>query len=115
MTTERTQKLIRADKEHQVHPWWVVGQEISRVFEKGHGIYLVDTEGREYMDLASQLVCSNLGHHCPEIIEAITAALANLHYVTNFYGHYWYGSAGWLGFLLATQHAFDYSSTIANV
>jgi adenosylmethionine-8-amino-7-oxononanoate aminotransferase len=86
MTTRRTQELIRADKEHQVHPWWVVGQEISKVFEKGHGIYLVDTEGQEYMDFASQLVCSNLGHHCPEIIEAITAALDKLHYVTNFYG-----------------------------
>ncbi|MEW6187700.1 MAG: aspartate aminotransferase family protein [Thermodesulfobacteriota bacterium] len=86
MTNQRTQEFIGLDREHQVHPWWVVGREISRVFEKGHGIYLVDTEGKEYMDFASQLVCSNLGHHCPEIIEAVTAALANLHYVTNFYG-----------------------------
>jgi adenosylmethionine-8-amino-7-oxononanoate aminotransferase len=86
MSSLRTEQLIQADKEHQVHPWWVVGQEIARVFEKGHGIYLVDTEGKEYMDLASQLVCSNLGHHVPEIIEAITAALGQLHYVTNFYG-----------------------------
>jgi putrescine---pyruvate transaminase len=86
MTSKRTQELIRKDKEHQVHPWWVVGQEIGRVFEKGHGIYLVDTEGKEYMDLASQLVCTNLGHHSPEIIQAITAALDKIHYVTNFYG-----------------------------
>ena len=86
MPSKRTQELIRADKEHQVHPWWVTGQEITRVFEKGHGIYLVDTEGQEYMDLASQLICCNLGHHVKEINKAITAALDKIDYVTNFYG-----------------------------
>jgi putrescine---pyruvate transaminase len=86
MTSKRTQELIQADKEHQVHPWWITGQEITRVFEKGHGIYLVDTEGQEFMDLASQLICCNLGHHCQEINEAITAALDKIDYVTNFYG-----------------------------
>lgn len=87
MTKKRdTEKWIAADKAHQVHPWWPVGQEVERVFEKGHGIYLVDTEGKEYLDLASQLVCSNLGHHCPEIIEAVKEALERLHYVTHFYG-----------------------------
>ncbi len=86
MVSKRTQELIQADKEHNVHPWWLVGQEVSSVFEKAHGIYLEDTEGKEYIDLTSQLVCCNLGHHVQEISDAITAALDKIDYVTSFFG-----------------------------
>lgn len=86
MNGKDTASWIAADKAHQVHPWWPVGREVERVFERGQGIYLTDTEGKTYMDLASQLVCANLGHRCPEIIEAIQRALERLHYVTHFYG-----------------------------
>lgn len=86
MLSKRTQDLIQADKEHHVHPWWIVGQEVSAVFEEAHGIYLVDTEGKEYIDLASQLVCCNLGHHCQEIIDAVTEALDKIDYTTSFFG-----------------------------
>lgn len=87
MASKKTQQLIQADKEHHVHPFWPVGGEVEIVFEKGHGIYLVDTEGKEYIDFASQLVCCNLGHHCQEIIDAITAALNKLDYATSFFGN----------------------------
>jgi len=86
MTSKRTQELIQADKEHHVHPWWMVGQEVNFVFEKAHGIYLVDTEGKEYIDFSSQLVCCNLGHHVREIIDAVTEALDKIDYATSFFG-----------------------------
>ncbi len=86
MVSKRTQELIQADKEHQVHPWWMVGQEVNLVLEKAHGIYLTDTEGKEYIDLSSQLVCTNLGHHVQEIIDAVKDALDKIDYVTSFSG-----------------------------
>ena len=86
MLSKRTQDLIQADKEHHVHPWWIVGQEVDAVFEEAHGIYLVDTEGKEYIDFSSQLVCSNLGHHCQEIIDAVKEALDRIDYATSFFG-----------------------------
>ena len=86
MTSERTKELLQADLEHVVHPFCVVGENLGIVFEKSHGIYLVDTEGKEYIDLSSQLVCCNLGHNCRAIVDAVIEALGNIDYVTSFYG-----------------------------
>jgi acetylornithine/succinyldiaminopimelate/putrescine aminotransferase len=53
----------------------------------GHGIYLVDAEGRSYMDGISGIAVSSLGHHHPEIIRAIKAQL-DLHLHTMVYGEH---------------------------
>jgi acetylornithine/succinyldiaminopimelate/putrescine aminotransferase len=42
-------------------------------FERAHGIYLYDTEGKAYMDLISGIGVSNTGHGHPKVIEAIKA------------------------------------------
>ncbi len=86
MASERTQQLIQADLKYHVHPFCVVGETPEIVLEKSHGIYLVDTEGKEYIDLSSQLVCSNLGHKCKAIIDAVTEAMNSIDYVTSYYG-----------------------------
>ncbi len=39
--------------------------------EKAEGIYLYDTDGKNYIDLVSGVSVSNLGHRHPEIIQAI--------------------------------------------
>jgi len=86
MVSKRTQELLQADIDHVMHPFNVMGQNKGMVIEKAHGIYLVDTEGKEYIDFSSQLVCCNLGHRRQEIIDAITEALNKIDYVTCFYG-----------------------------
>ncbi len=83
----RTQELVKADAEHVIHPWYTVGQNSGIVFEKAHGIYLVDTEGKEYIDLASGNCCCNLGHGRKEIIEAVSEAISKTDFTTAFYGH----------------------------
>jgi len=62
MISKRTQELLQADKELVIHPYCIVGQNRGVVYEKAHGIYVVDTEGKEYIDFSSQLVCCSLGH-----------------------------------------------------
>jgi len=86
MISKRTQELLQADKEHIIHPFGVVGQNKGLVIEKTHGIYLVDTEGKEYIDLSSQLVCCNLGHRRQELLDAMIEASNKIDYVTCFYG-----------------------------
>lgn len=86
MVTKRTQELLEADAEHVVHAMYTVGQNKGIVIEKAHGIYLVDTEGKEYIDLSSQLICVNLGHRRQEIIDAVTKAMNEIDFVTTFFG-----------------------------
>jgi len=87
MISKRTQELLQADKELVIHPYCIVGQNRGVVYEKAHGIYLVDTEGKEYIDFCSQLVCCNLGHRRQELIDAMTEAINKIDYVTCFFGH----------------------------
>ena len=86
MVSKRTQELLKADAEHVVHGMHTVGRNIGIVMEKAHGIYLEDTEGKEYIDLSSQLICVNLGHRRQEIIDAVTKAMNEIDFVTTFFG-----------------------------
>jgi adenosylmethionine-8-amino-7-oxononanoate aminotransferase len=63
------------------------GQLPGIVFEKADGIMLVDTEGKEYIDIASQLTCCNLGHRQGAIIEAISNALSKTDYTEAYFGY----------------------------
>ena len=57
-------------KEYILQSWGKAGQDVLPV-EKAKGIYFWDYDGNKYADMASLLVCSNLGHELPEIVEAI--------------------------------------------
>ena len=87
VVNRRTELLLKADREHIIHPWIAAGQNSGIIFEKAHGIYLVDTEGKEYVDMASGNCCCNLGHGQKEIIDAITTAISESDFTTSFYGH----------------------------
>ena len=49
MVSKRTEELVKWDAEHIIHPFTAVGQNAGLVFEKGHGIWIQDTEGKEYI------------------------------------------------------------------
>lgn len=55
------------------HPWTVQGPRKVPTFVGGSGSYLVDVDGRRYLDFSSQLVFTNLGHQHPRILAAIKA------------------------------------------
>lgn len=54
-------------------------------FESGLGAVLRDTEGREYLDLLGGIAVNVLGHCHPAIVEAVTAQVAHLDHVSNFF------------------------------
>ena len=43
------------------------------VVERGEGVYLYDTAGRQYLDASGGALVVNLGHGVPEIVEALAA------------------------------------------
>ena len=45
------------------------------------GCYFIDGAGKRYLDLSAQLMCVNLGHKNPEVIEAIAQQARTLAYV----------------------------------
>src|SRR4029450_1587389 len=55
------------------HPWMLQGPRNVPTFVAGSGSYLIDADGRRYLDFSSQLVFTNLGHQHPRIVAAIKA------------------------------------------
>jgi taurine---2-oxoglutarate transaminase len=53
------------------HPWSIQGPRSVPLFVGGSGSYLIDAQGRRYLDFSSQLVFTNLGHQHPRIVAAI--------------------------------------------
>ena len=86
MTSNKTKEFLKWDREHIAHGRWPIGGNRDILVDKSHGIYLQDTEGREYIDGASQLLCVNLGYGQREIIAAITMEMDKLQYGMLFHG-----------------------------
>ena len=67
LTGKEVQEL---HKQYILQSWSKAGQDVLPI-EKAKGIYFWDYDGKKYADMASLLVCSNLGHELPEIVDAI--------------------------------------------
>ncbi len=55
------------------------------MFTRGEGSWLVDREGRRYLDLLSGLAVTSLGHAHPEVAEAIAVQARTLLHVSNLF------------------------------
>jgi putrescine aminotransferase len=86
MATRRTEELIQWDKEHVMHTLAPVQSEVYCLFESGKGAIIWDTEGKEYIDLGSQLTNVNLGHGREDIIEAAKSQMDKLQFANIFRG-----------------------------
>jgi adenosylmethionine-8-amino-7-oxononanoate aminotransferase len=78
--------MLQWDREHITHGRWPIGDNIGIVTEHAEGIRLQDTEGKWYIDGASQLICCNLGYGQQEIIDAIQEEMARMPYGMLFHG-----------------------------
>jgi acetylornithine/N-succinyldiaminopimelate aminotransferase len=55
-------------------------------FEKGDGVWLWDTDGKQYLDALSGIAVCGLGHANPIVAEAICQQAGKLIHTTNIYG-----------------------------
>ncbi|MBW2261177.1 MAG: adenosylmethionine--8-amino-7-oxononanoate transaminase [Deltaproteobacteria bacterium] len=81
-----TKDLVEADRRHFWHPFtqmstWIEDEEVV-VIESGRGCWLVDTEGRRYLDGVSSLWCNLHGHRVEAIDDAVRAQLDRIAHST---------------------------------
>src|SRR5437660_1640604 len=78
-------QLEQWDREHVWHPFTPMqsyAAERPVIIERAHGCFLVDIDGREYIDGVSSLWCNVHGHCVPELDAAIRAQLADIAHCT---------------------------------
>ena len=88
MTTtarEDRERLVALDKAHVWHPFtqmqgWLESDPV--VIERGEGCWLIDVDGRRYLDGVSSLWVSVHGHAVPEIDQAIAEQLGRIGHST---------------------------------
>lgn len=85
--SKRTEEILNIDREHIMHPLCPIGQNIGIVIEKTYGgVMLKDTEGKEYIDAASQLANVNLGYGRFDIIDAAMEQAKKTQFTALYYG-----------------------------
>ena len=55
------------------------------VLESGNGVYLKDTDGKEYLDFAAGIAVYALGYHYPEYDEALKSQIDKVMHTSNLY------------------------------
>jgi adenosylmethionine-8-amino-7-oxononanoate aminotransferase len=82
-----TQELWRRDLKHCIHPWTdfsTFKDEGSLIMAESDGAYVVDSEGRRYLDGIGGLWCVNIGYGREEMAEAISEQIRRLPYFSTF-------------------------------
>jgi putrescine aminotransferase len=88
MVTKHTEELLKWDADHILHALGTAGQNLGLApFEEAQGIMIKDTEGKEYIDLASQLVNVNLGHNRKDIAEVAKAQIDKMMFTATLRGY----------------------------
>jgi acetylornithine/N-succinyldiaminopimelate aminotransferase len=54
-------------------------------FERGEGCWLVDDQGRRYLDFSAGVAVNSLGHAHPHLVEALTAQAGKLWHLANIH------------------------------
>jgi acetylornithine/N-succinyldiaminopimelate aminotransferase len=62
-------------------------ERIPILFVEGHGVYLVDANGEQYLDLVSGIGVNALGYGNPVILDAIARQSQKLVHLSNLYFH----------------------------
>ena len=74
---------IQAAEENLIH----VYNRFPIAMEYGDGMYLYDTEGKEYLDFAAGFAVCGLGYNNKELHEALKAQIDKICHISNLYYH----------------------------
>jgi taurine--2-oxoglutarate transaminase len=78
MTHLSAQEIIDLNKEYTFFSWSNQGQVQPIPMVRAEGVYFWDADGKRYLDFASQLVNTNVGHQHPKVVKAIQEQAALL-------------------------------------
>jgi taurine--2-oxoglutarate transaminase len=80
-----TESIVANHQRYVVFPWTRQSVVKPLAIKTARGCYVVDTDGRRYLDLSAQLVNVNIGHQHPKVVEAIKRQADELCYVAPAY------------------------------
>ncbi|WP_028708994.1 aspartate aminotransferase family protein [Propionicicella superfundia] len=87
MTETSTATLVASDLAHVVHPQHFVGEtQTPRIWVGGHGAYLRDAAGKDYLDGLSGMWNVYLGHGRRELIDVAARQAERLSFATGYAG-----------------------------
>jgi taurine--2-oxoglutarate transaminase len=72
------QEIVDLNKQYTFFSWANQGQVNPIPMVRGEGVYFWDADGKRYLDFASQLVNTNVGHQHPKVVKAIQEQAAQL-------------------------------------
>ncbi len=83
----RTQQLKKMDQKYIWHPFtqmkeWGSPENPALMIERAEGNYLIDSDGKRYLDGVSSLWCNVHGHRVPEIDAAVKVQLGRVSHST---------------------------------
>ncbi len=78
MTHLTAKEIVELNKEYTFYSWSNQGQVNPIPMVRAEGVYFWDAEGKRYLDFASQLVNTNVGHQHPKVVKAIQDQAAKL-------------------------------------
>jgi predicted acetylornithine/succinylornithine family transaminase len=76
-----TQKIIELEQKYVLQTY----KRAELVLERGEGVWLYDSEGKQYLDGGSGIAVNALGYQHQAIVETIRAAAEGLLHVSNLY------------------------------
>lgn len=74
------EEMNNLSKEYTLFSWSAQAQVSPIAMEKAKGCFFWDVNGKKYFDMNSQLMCSNIGHGHPKVIQAIKDQAEELSY-----------------------------------
>lgn len=77
----RSEELLDAGRRFVLHPWATQSAWQPPVFVTGEGCYLVDAEGKRYLDFTSQMTNVSVGYQHPRVVDAIAEQARRLCYI----------------------------------
>ena len=75
-------EMIYLNKEYTFFSWANQGQVNPIPVTRAAGVYFWDADEKRYLDFASQLVNTNIGHQHPRVVKAIQDQAAILTFVS---------------------------------
>ena len=79
----QTEQIIKTAEEKLIHTY----NRYQIVLDKGDGVRLYDTDGKEYLDFAAGFAVTGLGYDNKELNEALKKQIDKLYHTSNLYYH----------------------------
>ncbi|MFT4628113.1 MAG: taurine--2-oxoglutarate transaminase [Myxococcota bacterium] len=75
------QTMIDLCLKHSLYTWTATGKVDPLPVSHAQGVYMYGPEGQKWLDFNAQLMCVNIGHGHPKVLQAITEQAQKLTYV----------------------------------